>query len=36
MARLPQIVDFADIHDMPVLTIADLVVYRRERMRKAG
>jgi 3,4-dihydroxy 2-butanone 4-phosphate synthase len=36
MARLPQIVDFADIHDMPVLTIADLVAYRRELMRKAG
>jgi 3,4-dihydroxy 2-butanone 4-phosphate synthase len=36
MARLPEIVDFAKIHDMPVLTIADIVEYHRERMRKAG
>jgi 3,4-dihydroxy 2-butanone 4-phosphate synthase len=36
MARLPEIVTFADAHDMPVLTIADLLDCRRELMRKAG
>ena len=36
MARLPQIVTFADTHDMPVLTIADLLDYRRALMREAG
>lgn len=29
MARLPEIVRFAGEHDMPVLTIEDLVAYRR-------
>ena len=36
MARLPEIVTFADAHGMPVLTIADLLDYRRESMREAG
>lgn len=31
MARLPQATDFALRHDMPVVTVADLVEYRRER-----
>ena len=29
MARLPEVVDFARRHEMPVLTIEDLVCYRR-------
>ncbi len=29
MARLPRIVAFADQHDMPVLSINDLIVYRQ-------
>ena len=29
MARLPEVVDFAGRHAMPVLTIEDLVSYRR-------
>ncbi|SMC59676.1 3,4-dihydroxy 2-butanone 4-phosphate synthase [Desulfocicer vacuolatum DSM 3385] len=28
MARLPQIIDFADAHDFPVLSIEDIVDYR--------
>jgi 3,4-dihydroxy 2-butanone 4-phosphate synthase len=28
MARLPEIVEFAHLHDMPVLTIEDIVLYR--------
>lgn len=36
MARLPEIVTFADAHDMSVLTIADILDYRRELMREAG
>lgn len=36
MARLPEIVTFADAHGMPVLTIADLLDYRQALMRKAG
>lgn len=36
MARLPQIVAFADRHGMPVVTIEDLVHYRKELMRKAS
>ncbi|WP_310600549.1 3,4-dihydroxy-2-butanone-4-phosphate synthase [Desulfobulbus sp.] len=29
MARLPQIVDFAEQHDLPVLAIEDIVAYRQ-------
>jgi len=29
MARLPEIIDFARRHDMPVLTVDDLIAYRR-------
>lgn len=35
MARLPQIVDFAERHGFPVLTVEDLILYRRETERKA-
>ncbi|MDX1657874.1 MAG: bifunctional 3,4-dihydroxy-2-butanone-4-phosphate synthase/GTP cyclohydrolase II [Nitriliruptorales bacterium] len=31
MARLPELQRFADEHDLPLVTIADLVAYRRER-----
>ena len=31
MARLPEVVAFARAHGMPVLTVQDLVRYRRER-----
>jgi 3,4-dihydroxy 2-butanone 4-phosphate synthase len=30
MARLPEIVAFAKKHEMPVLTVDDLIAYRRE------
>jgi len=30
MARLPEIVSFAKAHDFPVVTVRDLVAYRRE------
>ena len=36
MARLPQIVAFAQAHDMPVLTIEDLVAYRQRLLAQAG
>jgi 3,4-dihydroxy 2-butanone 4-phosphate synthase len=36
MARLPEIAVFAENHHMPVLTIADLVDYRQELIRKTG
>ncbi|MEJ2456548.1 MAG: 3,4-dihydroxy-2-butanone-4-phosphate synthase [Candidatus Thiodiazotropha sp.] len=36
MARLPEIVAFAERHQMPVLTIEDLVVYRQRLMAQAG
>ncbi len=35
MARLPEIVDFAEKHYMPVLTIADLIEYRLAVEKKA-
>jgi len=35
MARLPEIVAFAERHAMPVLTIEDLVTYRRELLGRA-
>lgn len=31
MAKTPQVIEFAKIHDMPVLTIDDLVSYRQSR-----
>jgi 3,4-dihydroxy 2-butanone 4-phosphate synthase/GTP cyclohydrolase II len=31
MARLPQLVDFAERHDCPLISIADLIAYRRHR-----
>lgn len=32
MARLPQVIEFAARHDMPVLSIDDLVTYRQTRL----
>jgi len=36
MARLPQIMAFAEKHNMPVLTVADLVAYRKGLLQKAS
>jgi len=36
MARLPEIVAFAEKHNMPVVTVADLIGYRKEREQKAS
>ncbi len=36
MARLPEILRFSDAHGMPVLTIEDLVDYRKGLLKKAG
>ena len=36
MARLPEICDFAARHDMPVLSIEDLVAYRSGSLRRTG
>ncbi|MGM3172875.1 3,4-dihydroxy-2-butanone-4-phosphate synthase [Dickeya lacustris] len=36
MARAPEVITFAKQHDMPVLTIEDLVAYRQATERKAG
>ncbi len=36
MARLPEIVAFAERHGMPALSIEDLVAYRRELLDRAG
>ena len=36
MARAPVVVTFAKQHDMPVLTIEDLVAYRLREEKKAG
>ncbi len=36
MARLPEIVSFAEKHEMPVLTIDDLVAYRQRLLAQAG
>ena len=36
MARLPEICDFAARHDMPVLSIEDMVSYRSETLRRTG
>lgn len=35
MARLPEVVRFAERHDMPVLTIEDLVAYRTQMLGEA-
>lgn len=31
MARLPEIVTFAELHNMPVVTVEDLIQYRRKK-----
>ena len=36
MARLPEILHFSEAHGMPVLTIDDLVDYRKGLLKKAG
>jgi 3,4-dihydroxy 2-butanone 4-phosphate synthase len=36
MARLPQIVAFAEKHTMPVLTVEDLIEYRKAMYQKVG
>ena len=36
VARFPRIVEFAQEHDFPALTVADLVDYRLQRLSKAG
>lgn len=36
MARLPQIVAFAGMHDFPVLTVEDIKSYRKAALRQAG
>jgi 3,4-dihydroxy 2-butanone 4-phosphate synthase len=35
MARLPEMVAFAEKHDMPVCTVADIVAYR-QKVEKAA
>jgi len=36
MARLPQIVVFSEMHNLPVLTVEDLVSYRSRQERRDG
>ncbi len=36
MARAPECIEFAKAHEMAVVTIEDLVAYRREQERKAS
>lgn len=36
MARLPQVVDFAEKHDMAVLTVKDLIEYRKAARQEAS
>lgn len=36
MARLPRAVEFGRAHDFPVLTVADLILYKQTRNRKAS
>lgn len=36
MARVPEVIAFAKQHDMPVLTIEDIVAYRQAAERKAS
>jgi 3,4-dihydroxy 2-butanone 4-phosphate synthase/GTP cyclohydrolase II len=33
MARLPQLMEFAHMHSLPIITIKDLIAYRRRRER---
>ena len=35
MARMPEIVRFSRQHDMPVVTIADIIVYRKAQIKMA-
>ena len=35
MARLPRVVEFAEEHDIPVLTIEDIIDYHKCLMKKA-
>ena len=36
MAKLPQIIDFADAHEFPVLSIEDIVAYRSQSLDKSA
>ena len=36
MARLPEIIAFGTLHNMPVLTIEDIVIYRKALLAKVG
>ena len=36
MARLPQVVKFAEKNDIPVLTIEDIIVYHKHLIQKTG
>jgi len=36
MARLPQIIAFGEKHDMPVVTIEDLIAYKERRLNAAA
>lgn len=36
MARLPQIIEFAKQHAMPVLSIEDIVAYRKASLAQAS
>ncbi|MGL5488050.1 MAG: 3,4-dihydroxy-2-butanone-4-phosphate synthase, partial [Shewanella sp.] len=36
MARLPEIIAFGTAHNMPVLTIEDIVVYRKSLLANVG
>jgi len=36
MARLPEIVEFGQKHDMPVLTVDDIINYRIQLAKKAS
>ncbi len=36
MARLPEIIDLGNKHDMPVLTVDDIIQYRLQSARKAS
>lgn len=34
MARMPEVINFAKLHNMPVITIEDLVIYRQQITKK--
>ena len=36
MARLPEIIEFGQLHNLPVLTIEDIVEYRKALIAKAS